>query len=255
MEFLKTLWKNIYFRNILFIFITVIVLLILSSVALDFFTRHGESEPVPDFKGKTMDSALIIAKKANLRLEIIDSIFRVDAPRGAVFVQNPEAGVHVKKNRKIFLTINSLAPKKEPVPNVVGVSLRQAKAELNNFRIGSLQYVNDFATNQVLEQRYRNKKIEPGIWLSVGEYIDLKLGLDSTTYDTFTIPNVEGLTRLPAEDMIIENSLNYTLVFDRTIQTVSDSLNAVVYKQEPPAGTRSYYGNNVKLSLRLPKAK
>lgn len=256
-EFFKKLWKNVFFKNILIAIGAIIVLLILSSIFLNVFTRHGKSAPVPDFAGKTMDSVKIIAKKADLRIEVIDSVFRLDAPRGAVYAQNPEAGVHVKKNRKIFLTLNSLSPRKEPLPNVEDISLRQAKTELNSkgFRVGKLSYVNYYATNHVLEQSYKGKKAEPGIWLPVGEYIDLKLGLDSASNNSFLIPNVVGMTRQTAEDMIIESSLNYNLAFDRTIKTLSDSLNAVVYKQEPPSGIRSYHGNNVKLSLKLPAKK
>ncbi|MDR1898053.1 MAG: PASTA domain-containing protein [Prevotellaceae bacterium] len=254
-KFWTRFWGNILLKNIFLAAITVIALLICSSIFLDVFTRHGKSSPLPDFRGKHLDSVRVIAHKSNLRIEIIDSVFRVDVPRGTVFLQNPEAGTHVKKNRKIFLTMNALSPKKEALPKVEGYSLRRAKTELitKGFRVGKLLYVDDYATNNVLQQMYKGSKAEPGILLSVGEYIDLKLGLNPTDSTRLLVPDLIGLPKQQAEDLIIENSQNYLLVFDKGIKTVTDSLNSVVYKQEPASGSRSYYGNNVKIWLRLTK--
>jgi beta-lactam-binding protein with PASTA domain len=253
----KKLWNNLLFKNIVFALVTVIFLLILSSILLDIFTRHGKSSPVPDFTGKLLDSVLIIATQNNLRIEIIDSVFRVDIPRGSVLLQNPEPRTHVKKNRKIFLTMNSFSPRKELLPDVRDISLRQAKTELNakGFRVGRLEYSYQHPyTNNVFQQMYKGRTIEPGVLLSVGEYIDLKLGLDSIYTSSFNVPDVIGLTKQAVEDVIIENSLNYTLIFDRKgVTTVTDSLNCVAYEQYPPAGSTAYYGNRVQVKLKLPK--
>lgn len=243
------------FRHACLIAGLVIFLLILSNVFLDVFTRHGKSAPVPNFTGKFLDSVMVIAKNNSLRIEIVDSVFRIDAPRGSVFVQNPEAGTHVKKNRKIFLTMNSFSPRKESVPNVIETSLRQAKTELNakGFRIGRLEYTRQYPYVEVFQQMYRGRNIEPGVLLPVGEYIDLKLGLDSVSTATFSVPDVTGLSRHAVEDAIIDNSLNYILTFDRKgVNTITDSLNCVAYEQDPPAGSGAYYGANVKVKLKLP---
>jgi beta-lactam-binding protein with PASTA domain len=256
----KKLWNNLLFRNICLAAILIIFLLILSNVFLDVFTRHGKSAPVPDFTGKLLDSVLVIAKKNNLRIEIIDSVFRIDIPRGSVLLQNPEPGAHVKKNRKIFLTMNSFSPRKEAVPNVKDISLRQAKTVLHakGFRIGKLEYSYEHRfTNDVFAQIYKGREIEPGVLLPVGEYINLKLGLkmeaDSVSATT-NVPKVLGYTKQTVEDLIIENSLNYILTFDRKgVKTITDSLNCVAYDQDPPAGSIAYYGDNVRVKLKLPE--
>jgi beta-lactam-binding protein with PASTA domain len=249
---IKNIWKNVYFRNILFALATLSLLIFSIKIFLDVFTRHGESEPVPDFVGKKLDSVMIIAKETDLRIEVIDSVFRHDFPKGSVSKQNPDAGTHVKKNRKIYLTVNALSPRKEAVPNVVGASLRQAKSLLVNkgFRVGRLDYVLDIASNNVLEQIYGNRIIEPGMMLPVGTTIDLKLGLinaDSTA--VAVIPNVVGLDFERAIGAVVENSLNYVLHYDRGITNITDSINAVVYKQDPENGSVRY-GSNVNLYLR-----
>jgi beta-lactam-binding protein with PASTA domain len=239
--------------------VLVLFLLIFSNIFLDNFTRHGESSPVPDLTGKTLDSVLVIAAKHNLRIEVVDSVFRIDFPRGSVLMQNPEAGTHVKKNRKVFLTMIAFSPRKEPLPDVREISLRQAKTELNakGFRIGKLEYsYHNPYTNNVFAQIYRGREIEPGVLLPVGEYIDLRLGLDSLSYTSFNVPDVKGLTKQEVEDIIVENSLNYILSFDRKgVKTITDSLNCVAYEQDPPAGSIAWYGNNVRIKLKLPEKK
>jgi beta-lactam-binding protein with PASTA domain len=257
---IKKLWNNILFRNVLLSVTTVALLLVASSIFLDSYTRYGKSSLTPDFTGLSLDSVHAIADKYKWRIEIIDSIFEPDLPRGSVLLQNPENGIPIKMNRKIFLTINSRAPRKEAVPNVKEISLRLAKTMLNNreFRVGRLDYSSEHPyTNQVFKQMYHGREIEPGILLPIGEYIDLKVGLnpesDSDSISVLRVPNVAGLTKEIAEDVIIENSLNYTLVFEtKGIQTVSDSLRCVAYKQDPPAGTATYYGHTVKIWLKLP---
>lgn len=257
MSFLKKIGKNIYFQQTVYALLTAGVLVFLISILLNVFTRHGASQPVPDFKGMPMDSVRLVAKQHSLRLEVIDSVYRVDFPRGMVFEQNPRAGIPVKKNRKIFLTINSMSPKKESVPNVVGSSLRQAKADLNarGFYIGQLDYVSDIATNNVLAQRYKGVTVEPGILLPVGTEIDLKLGLDALS-NRIPIPNVVGMSYKSAKDMLAENSLNCVPRFDKGIKTLLDSLNASVYRQDPPASNAEVvsYGSKVNIFLKLKKA-
>jgi beta-lactam-binding protein with PASTA domain len=256
---IKKLWDNLLIRNIFLSVISVIFLLVFSSIFLDTYTRHGKFAPVPDFTGKTLDSVSVIAANHSLRIEIIDSVFRTDMPRGSVLFQNPEHPMPVKKNRKIFLTVNSLSPRKESVPNVKEISLRLAKTNLGikGFRVGKLEYSYDHPyTNEVFKQVYKGREIEPGILLPVGEYIDLKIGLspDSLAFETFTVPNVTGYTKQAVEDIIIENSLNYILYFDKKgVKTITDSLNCVAYKQDPPAGAAAHYGNNVKVWLKLPE--
>jgi hypothetical protein len=104
---------------------------------------------------------------------------------------------------------------------------------------------------------YKGQEIEPGILLPVGEYIDLKLGLvmkEDSVSQTTSVPDVSGYVKQSVEDLIIENSLNYILVFDRKgVRTITDSLNCVAYDQDPPAGSVALYGDNVKVKLKLPE--
>ncbi|MCZ2417583.1 MAG: PASTA domain-containing protein, partial [Burkholderiales bacterium] len=97
---------------------------------LHLFTRHGKGLLVPDFSGLSMEEARKTARPLHLRLEVTDSLYMPELPAGVIFRQVPPPGQHVKKNRRIELTVNSLLPRQVSVPSLVGFSLRQAKAEL-----------------------------------------------------------------------------------------------------------------------------
>lgn len=154
--------------------------------------------------------------------------------RGLVFSQLPTAGSKVKQGRRIQLTINSIKPKQVKMPDLVGFSMRQAKAELQakGLLLGRLRYTEDIATNNVLKQLYKGREIKAGRNIDSGSEIDLIIGLGEDN-ETF-IPDVVGMKFMRAVDAVHDNSLNVSrLRFDKNIRTYSDSLNAVVYKQVP----------------------
>ena len=141
-----------------------LVILFLSQYMLSCITKHGKELEVPDLTNITVAEAVDIAEECGLRVEIGDSVYIRRLGRGLVYSQNPPAGGKVKKGRRIILTINAVSPKKVSVPNLVGFSLRQAKAELQSrgLTLGKLTYVKDIATNNVLKQLWRGRVVEPG---------------------------------------------------------------------------------------------
>ena len=143
------------------------------------------------------------------------------------------------------------------MPDLVGFSMRQAKAELmsKGLTLRKLLYVEDIATNNVLKQLYRNREIKPGRMIESGAEIDLVVGLSE---DNQTIvPDVTGMKYLRAVDAIHDNSLNINgLRFDKGIRTYSDSLDAVVYRQVPePSDMSVTMGSDVTLYLKLDTVK
>ena len=241
-------------KNLLWAFIFFAALLIAATVFLNVVTHHGQTIEVPDLTSMSVDQARREASRKNLRVEVIDSIFVRRMEKGAVYSQNPKAGTQVKRGRRIMLTINAMNAKKISMPNLVGYSMRQAKAELNSrgLALGKLIYVNDIATNNVLRQFYRNREIRPGRMIETGSEIDLQVGLNPSDNVTY-VPNVKGMKYLRAVDSIHDNSLNIgRIVFDKTVKNYTDSLNAVVYKQTPAASKSPLLmGSDVTINLSL----
>lgn len=224
-------------RNLLAIAVLVLAVVVASSMLLKVGTHHGKVIIVPDLTNMKVSDAKHLASSEELKIEVTDSVYIRRMGRGLVYSQNPKAGSTVKKGRRILLTINSVTPKKVQVPNLVGYSMRQAKAELlsRGLALGKLIYVDDIATNNVLHQQLRGKDVKAGTMVDSGTEIDLVVGLNSEDNQTY-VPNLTGLKYLRAVDVIHDSQLNVRkLVFDDSVKNYGDSLDAVVYKQSPGA--------------------
>lgn len=251
----KGILGNWIVKNLVWAVVFVLALVLAVTVVLGVFTHHGQKIAVPDMTNLTVAEATRLAEDNGIVALVTDSVYVRRMEKGAVYSQNPKAGMTVKKGRKIRLTINAVVPKQVTMPDLVGLSMRQAKAELasRGLALGQLVYVSDIATNNVLKQVYRNREIKAGTTVPSGAVVDLVVGLNSEDSKTF-IPNVVGMKYLRAVDVIHDNSLNINrLTFDAAVKTYSDSLNAVVTSQAPGASSLPVpMGQDVSLRLALP---
>lgn len=248
----KGILNNWIVRNLLRAVVILVVLLIGALVFLNVVTQHNKEIDVPDFSNMSIAEAELAASQAGVRIEVTDSVFVKRMKKGAVYRQTPRAGSKVKEGRRIILTINAMNSKKVTMPNLIGYSMRQAMAELQSrgLVLGKLIYVDDIATNNVLRQLRNNREIDPGVMIESESVIDLVVGLNSGDSETY-VPDVIGLKHISALDAVHANSLNISkLRFDKTVKDYDDSLNAVVYKQNPePSEFSVKMGEDVTLYL------
>ena len=235
---IKGFFFNRITANVFAGIVLVFVLIFGARVLLDKITRHNLEITVPDLTNMSIEEARDAVAPGRMRLEIIDSVYVRRMGKGLIYRQNPKAGSKVKEGRRILLTINAVNPKKVMMPNLIGYSMRQAKAEIlsKGLQIGRLTYVTDIATNNVLQQLHDGVEIAPGTMIESESMIDLVLGLNNDDCITFA-PSVTGLKYRTAVEAIHDNSLNISgIYFDETVKDYSDSLNAVVYRQSPEYG-------------------
>ena len=199
---------------------------------LDYYTDHNRFLKVPDFKNLHINALDSIFKNNELRYEVIDSVFDKQKSKGVVVNQYPPFNTDVKKNRKIFLTINSVKNKIVRFPDIFDLTLRQAVTSLkkNGFEIGKLRYKSDIAINKVLECKLNGIALQIGQELQHGSIIDLIVakGLSS---ETVLLPNLVGLSKLEANIILKSNSLNLGLLYYD--EEVKDSSYAIIYSQYP----------------------
>lgn len=234
---------------------TVMILLIW----MNFYTRHGQSRPVPDFYGLTRDQTEKLARKSKLRFQIIDSVYTSEVPRGCIAEQNPKPGFRVKKWRNIMLTINAFNPEMVAVPNLVNLPKRQALAliESAGLEMGTPIYIPDISIDVVIKQLYNGKEIVEGDSLQKGSVIDLVLGKGLSNQRT-EVPDLIGLNLETAKNTILGASLTLvTSIYDNTILTGEDSAQAFVYKQNPEFNIDAtiQLGSSVYLWLTVDSAK
>jgi len=212
-----------------------IIIIFLTLLWLSIYTRHGQSRPVPDLYGLTIEEAEKTVTKNKMRFQVVDSVYTNIVPRGCVVEQNPVAGFEVKKNRRIMATINAFNPEMVEMPDLLELSKRQALSliESSGLEIGKLNYKPDLAVDYVLEQLYHGKPVEPGDSVQKGSVIDLVLGKGLSNRRT-PIPDLVGLNIEEARNRILAASLNIgTFTFDNTINNAEDTANAFVFKQNP----------------------
>jgi beta-lactam-binding protein with PASTA domain len=242
--------------NLLFGVAFVIVLGILTAWGLGLITRHGQVVKTPDFANLTVPQAQELASRSQVSVKVVDSVFVRRLAGGVVYRQQPKAGATVKKGRSIFLTINSVVPRKVVMPNLFGYSVTEARSELRNrgLNLGRLNYIKDIATNNVLGQSCDGLEVAAGDLVVSGSVIDLIVGVGDQDNQT-SIPKLTGMKYVNAVDAIQERFLNVgKITFDPDIKTYADSMNAVVYKQDP-AGAERALGANVNFSLTLDQTK
>jgi beta-lactam-binding protein with PASTA domain len=232
----KTSKKGSYvLRHLLAAVVLVVALIAGAMIFLNLVTQHGKEIAVPDFSNMTVDEAELAASEAGMRVEVTDSVFVKRMKRGAVYRQNPVPGSKVKEGRRVVLTINAVNAKTVTMPDLVGLSLRQASAEImsRGLVLNRLIYVQDMATNNVLRQLMGNREVEAGAMVDSESPIDLVLGLNDMDNRTY-VPDVSGLKNLSAVEAVFDHSLNVKgLRFDDTVKDYDDSLNAMVYRQVP----------------------
>lgn len=211
------------------------LLVYLTLLFLHVYTHHGESMGVPDFKGLTENEVEIVTKQSKLRYNIIDSVFMPDALPGTIIAQQPSVGYQVKQGRTIYLTILAISPEKVMVPTIVDVSLREAESRLESagLRLGQVVYRPSEFFKLVLDAKYMGKFLPDDTILVKGSVIDLVVGKGLSNEKTL-VPELFGLHIDEAKQMLYDVSLNIgALVYDVSFVTAEDSLNAIIWKQNP----------------------
>lgn len=257
-KFFDWLSRNRFAKNLILAACAVIILLFVVNILLGFLTRHNTHIPVPDFHNMTIEEAEKLAQKGELRLEVNDSIYMQHYQPGVILHQTPEGGTEVKPGRRILLTTNAYSRRMVPVPYVTGVSLRQAKnnLEVAGFGIDKLVYRTDIATNYVLETRYGNRTIteEGTVKAEQGSGITLVVGMNPDE-STIVVPRIVGLTYRQARSKLWEMGLNLGKAdFGGGIE-VEDRDMSRVWKQLPAQGSLVTLGTSVALQMTIDEAR
>lgn len=234
-EFYKTLISRDVLMHLAIMLAFAILVFVIVSVSLNNYTEHGTKMSVPDFTGLLPEKAEELASAKQLHIEVIDSVYSQKHPLGSIVAHTPAAGFNVKNGRTIYVTLNSVAPELVKMPNLLDISLRQAKEVLfvNGLKLGKISYAPHFAKNYVLAQNFDGKSMPKGEKIAKNSKIDLVLGLGSSDKEVL-MPNLDGLSyeraiaRIKAKSLVVGSEL-----FPEGTETYDDSVKTLVYKQAP----------------------
>ena len=249
----KPLWVHILLAIAL-----VLIMLFVLFWSLGLITRHGQTLTIPSVTGRSLPDAEKFLEEKGFEMEIQDSVFVDTAAPLSVLRQFPEADAVVKENRTVYLTVSRAVAPTIDMPNLEGMSFRNAEMILRQYglKLEDTVFRPDFAKNAVLEQQYNGDRIKPGTKLRMGSGISLVLG-SGLGQDEFSVPDMFALTFNDARTYLEANGLSLgAAVFDPDVR---DSLNAYVYRQSPQRFTddrrinRIRQGQSVDLWLSVQK--
>ncbi|MFT4791114.1 MAG: beta-lactam-binding protein with PASTA domain [Arcticibacterium sp.] len=184
--FLKS---RIFFKQILWAMITLLILVIICMQWLSGNTNHGDYIVVPDLAKKDLIEVANLLQDKSLRFQVIDSAnYRGDFPRNSVISQKPAAGSQVKANKKIYLQLNASGYSNISLPQLIQVTQRNATSKLQavGLKVAKITYIDALGKDMVYGVKYRDKWINAGYKLPKMSEIELICGngtrpnLDST---------------------------------------------------------------------------
>lgn len=222
------------------------VILVLVFIFIRIYTRQGEESEMPDIVGKNI-AEVMANNELELDFVVLDSIFREGTEGGTILTQDPLGGTMVKSGRKVYVSITAYNVDDAVLPELAGLSVRQAVSELYaiGLTVGKLTFVEDPYKNSVVDQSCNGKSLYAGQQVPRGSVVDLVVGSGDGTGSN-SVPFVIGKTADKARRDILAVSLN---VGEEHFRGVKNKRTAVVYRQEPDyTGVNKYpYGTSVEL--------
>ncbi len=187
-----------FYVNLLIILLLCVALLWLTFRLLDKYTRHDKVYTMPDFVGQDYREVMHEHSK-DFHFILIDSVYPKGQQPGSIYQQDPLPGSKIKRGRNVYAIIVAVTPEKTVMPNLKGISLREAigRLESNGLDVDYLDYVEYSYKNNVIEQLYQGQPIETGTELVKGSKIMLRVGIGQDKAKV-KVPNLIGK---PASDI------------------------------------------------------
>ena len=146
---------------------------------IGFTTNHGQEITVPNLSKMTLEQAEDKLDELDLDYELLDTVdYNAAFPKLSIVQQDPNPGAKVKKNRVIYVKINSTGYAKVRIPDLIQKTYRQAVPTLTalGLEVGDTSYVPNLAKDMVLEMKLNGKPIKPGQQVLKMSKVDLILG-------------------------------------------------------------------------------
>jgi beta-lactam-binding protein with PASTA domain len=195
----RPLWQNILIGFGISVFLLMTFLFMLNRI-----TNHGEYLIVPEVKGKNYVEIQDELENQGFEVVIQDSIYVDSIAPNAIIKQFPEPEATVKVNRIIYLTVNCTVPPTITMPNLIGMSFRNAILELRSLglKMGDTTFIPDIAKNAVKDQLSEGVQVKPGSPIRMGSKIDLLIG-SGLGGAAVPVPDLFGLN-YPEAQLVME---------------------------------------------------
>lgn len=210
---------------------------------------------VPSVIGSTQSSATSTLQKAGFKVAIEE--IQANQPQGIVVTQKPAPAARAAKGSVVTISVSrgpgattgttttapttTQAPSGRAIPNVVGLSQREALARLHGagFRVNSYPASSTRPRGTVVSQRPAG-----GSRAAPDSVVRIDVSLGSGPRPLRTIPDVIGMPEQEAKQRLVEVGFTVRSVY----RSVSDAAEAgIVADQQPAAGGQASAGSQITL--------
>ena len=223
LDWLRTLLRNSYFWWGLggLLLLGAATYLIVDAVIMPSYTSHGVAVRVPNVESRSFEDAKELVQDRDLMVKRQVGRYNPNVDRGTVVDQNPPPRSDVKPGRRVYLTVNAGTAPVVNVPNLNGISVREAKNRVSShgLNVGTIaaDSIPSPYPNTITRQRP-----SPGDSLKQGGTVDLwySTGLGA---DTVRVPNVVGYTVQESQRRLLQRELRSVIVDPRSQKSASSS--------------------------------
>lgn len=203
MNRLKTILtsKRFYFITGGIISALILIGLLFDYIIMPEYTNFNEGVTVPDVTKVSLEEAEKTLGQYGLRHEVLERRSNTAYPANYIIDQDPTALQIVKPDRKIYLTVNTEVEPTAVVPEVVDLSLRNARIQIENygFTVGTTSYESSRFRNTVLRQ-----SLAPGDTAKRGAVINLVVS-DGLGERQISVPDIQGMAYAEAQQKLRES--------------------------------------------------
>jgi beta-lactam-binding protein with PASTA domain len=242
--FLRSLSVNVYFWGALAVLAGLLLAgyVLVNHVIMPGLTRQGVSVQVPDVINQPFEQARTELESLELDVERIVQRYNATFPRDVVLDQNPPPNATVKPGRHVYLTVNSGELMRVAVPDVGGLSLREA---VNRLRARGLEVEESLPDSIPAPNQNTVTRQDPAPGDSLTEGGGVSLWYSTGLGQAYTtIPDVSGLTFEAARDTLLASQLRSIIV---GVDDDDDLTELIVQRQSQEPGTRVRAGFEVRL--------
>lgn len=229
--------------------------ILVDSIIMPSYTRHDTAVQVPNVEDRPFEEAKTAMERRGLSVQRQVGRYNPNVDRGIVVDQTPLARATVKPGRRVYLTVNTGEVPMVNIPDLKGVSVREAKNRISSagLEVGTVQpdSIPSPYANTITRQ-----SPTPGDSLQRGATVDLwySTGLGTRSVE---IPNVVGRTVRNAKQLLLQNQLRFIVVDTAATRpmseerTSSDTVRAddrlYVRRQDRSPGTEVRAGTEIRL--------
>lgn len=258
----KAFWEfissGLFIKNFLGMIGSVMLFFLITSWWLTYYTDHGNSVQVQDYKGMKFDDAKVKAEKMSFNLVVNDSIFLSDKEPNLIIDQHPKPQTAVKENRTIYLKVTKSTPPQIPLPPLMGsydylqyskkIIRKGVKAQIVKRIFDAKQAENTILYLLINGKKVTEDDLDAGVTVAEGSTVEFAVTERGGSF--VPMPDLVCM-KLEEVKFVLEN---YNLNIGEIIKdkSVSSKNSAYIWKQEPAyiADEKIRIGTQINLYLK-----